>query len=133
MRATPLSHPVSFLGAQAIIGAIAFLPALAMTINMLAHEQVSPVFSLAFALSAFPALIFPLLPADSRAQLLESAGWGRALLALPALLLGLLLCQIALFESYRDWDGLNSFMRLAFGLANTLAALLLMFWPKPAS
>lgn len=129
---SPHARPLSFLGAMALLYGLALLPAAVLSAHALLSIGMPLVWALGLISMSFPALLFPGLPTASRNKALQTAGWTRNLLALPAILLGLLLCQLALIETYGEWNGLLSFTRMIFGVAAFIAGALLMFWPKPS-
>lgn len=128
---SPHARPLTFLGRLALLYGVALLPAAILSAHTLLSIGMPLVWTLALISLSFPALLFPGLPAASRTLALQAAGWTQALIALPAVILGLLLCQLALIETYEEWHGLLSWTRLGFGIAAFIAGALLMFWPKP--
>ena len=120
--------PLSFVGGTALLYAAAFLPAAKLAIESLAEAGMPITWSLPLVALSYPSLLFPSLPKTSQSKILCSPLWMRMLVALPAALLGFLLCQFAIFESFEGWNGITSIARTGFGLAAATSGTILVIW-----
>lgn len=133
MAAIPDPHPgpLSFMGAWGLVYGAALLPAAKLTVETLSGVEISALWAVVLVALAFPALLLPALPDRSRAAVLSAPMPLRTVLAIPPLILGVGLLQISIFELLRDWDGIVSITRLAFGTGASVAGALLLFWTPP--
>lgn len=123
--------PFAFLRTGTLLYAAALLPAAIITVHALTALDMPTTAAVLLVAFAYPALLLPSLDTPVRHAVLRSSTPARLLLALPAFFLGWVLLQVGIAESFRGWDGLFSWTRLAFGIAAATAGGLLLFWPTP--